>query len=110
MDMKKLTRFNEQIEKVKADLLLLGPMRPGSLSVQSRRSRDKKLYGAYWHLTWTAQGKVHTQYVPKHLMNQARQETGNYRRFRRLIERLVGLSIKRSLHLMATAKSPAVKK
>jgi hypothetical protein len=89
-------RLDKQIEVLKKAIFQLGPMRPGTLSQQSRRSRAKEVYGSYWHLTWSAEGKAHTQYVPKQGLSQIRLEIRNGRRFRKLIERLMTVSIKRS--------------
>jgi len=105
MNTKSIARLDEHIDRIKSEISAIGPMHPGSLSVQRRRGRDNKPYGAYWHLTWTAQGKVHTKYIPKVGLKQMRLETNNYCRFRRLIDRLVSLSIKRSLEVSAMAKS-----
>ena len=101
----KLRRLDEAIHGIKQEIGALGDMRPGSLSKQTRKSKDK--YGAYWHLSYTHRGKGHTQYIRDPFVARVKTETGNFKRFRKLVDRLTSLSIKRSQLRMKMEKSDA---
>ena len=90
----KMIRLEEAIQEIKLEIAAIEEMRPGSLSKQMRRSKGK--YGAYWHLSYTLQGKGHTKYIREQHVSQVKREVGAFKRFKRLIERLITLSIRRS--------------
>lgn len=71
--MKKETALERKIEKVKQDLMKLGDMRPGSISVQTR-----KWGGEYGQLSYTHRGKGHTEYVPEKRRKEVERQTANY--------------------------------
>jgi len=101
----KMVRLEEVIRKVKQEIEGIGEMRPGSLSKQMRKGKDK--YGAYWHLSYTHQGKGHTQYIRDAFVSRVKTETASFKRFRKLVDRLTTLSIKRSELRMKIQKSGA---
>lgn len=90
----KLEGLEEVIDRIKREIGELGALRPGSLSKQSRKT--KTTYGAYWHLSYTHRGKGHTEYIRDAFVRQVKTEVTNFKRFRKLIDRLITLSIKRS--------------
>lgn len=90
----KLERLIKKINEIKLEILELGDLRPGSLSKQARKTKDK--YGAYWHLSYTHRGKGHTQYVRDAQVAQMKIEVVNFKRFRKLTDRLISLSIELS--------------
>jgi len=94
MSESKLERLEEAIHGIKREIGEIGAMRPGSLSQQARRTKTK--YGAYWHLSYTHRGQGHTQYIREAVVPQVKAETSNFKRFRKLIDRLITLSIERS--------------
>ena len=49
-----------------------------------------------WHLSYTHRGKGHTQYIRDAFVPQVKAEVSNFKRFRKLIDRLITLSIERS--------------
>jgi hypothetical protein len=61
-------------------------------------------YGAYWHLSYTHRGKGYTQYIRDAFVPQVKAEVSNFKRFRKLIDRLITLSIERSQLRMKTDK------
>lgn len=105
MTIHKLERLERSIQGIKREIQEVGDMRPGSLSKQMRKSQAK--YGAYWHLSYTHRGKGRTQYIRKEFVVQIKAETAAFKRFRRLIDRLIALSIERSQLRMETVKSAA---
>lgn len=98
----KLERLEEAIQGIKQEIGNLGAMRPGSLSKQARNT--KAPYGAYWHLSYTHRGKGHTQYIRDAFVSQVKVEVSNFKRFRKLIDRLITLSIERSQIRIKTDK------
>ena len=103
MPQSKLERLEEAIEGIKRELGKIGAMRPGSLSKQARKA--KTTYGAYWRLSYTHRGKGHTQYIRDAFVKQVKTEVSNFKRFRKLIDRLITLSIERSQLKMETDKT-----
>jgi hypothetical protein len=102
MTQSKVERLEEAIHEIKRQIEKLGALRPGSLSKQARKS--KTTYGAYWHLSYTHRGKGHTQYIRDTFVPQVKAEVSNFKRFRKLIDRLITLSIERSQLKMKTDK------
>jgi hypothetical protein len=87
-----LTKTEEKIEQIKQELMTLGPMRPGSITRQYRLPKEKKR--PFYQISY--QSRSHSEYVRKENLQALRQETKTYRRFRKLIDRWVELSIKAS--------------
>ena len=102
MPRNKLERLDERIHGIKREIEKLGALRPGSLSKQSRKT--KATYGAYWHLSYTHLGKGHTEYIRNAFAPQVKTEVSNFKRFRKLIDRLITLSIERSQLKMKMGK------
>ena len=94
MTQRKLDRLEKAIQEIKQKIGKLGALRPGSLSKQARKTEST--YGAYWHLSYTHRGKGHTQYIRDAFVSQVKAEVSNFKRFRKLIDRLIRLSIERS--------------
>jgi len=86
------------MERIKRDLMNLGPMRPGSISRQYRVPETKKR--PFHQISYTHKGRGRSEYVRSENLTQLRRETANFRRFRKLTEQWVELSLKTSqLHL-----------
>ena len=86
--MKREAALEGRIRKIKQDLMKLGAMRPGSLSVQSR-----SWGGEYCQLSYTHRGKGHTEYVPQRKRKEVERQTANYSKFRELTKEWVELGI-----------------
>ena len=102
MSRSKLERLEEAIDGIKRKIGAIGELRPGSLSKQARKTRNT--YGAYWHLSYTHRGKGHTEYIRDAFVPQVKTEVSNFKRFRKLLDRLITLSIERSQLKMKTDK------
>ncbi len=76
---KKITKIEQRIEAIKAELVGLGDMRPGSLSIQSR-----SWGGQYCQLSYTHCGKGHTEYIQDDIKKQTEQQLQNYKKFKTL--------------------------
>jgi hypothetical protein len=91
---KTLSQWEEAIERIKHELMNLGPMRPGSLS---RQYRDPETKNRPFHqISYTYKGKGRSEYVRAEHLAQIRRETASFKRFRKLVEQWVALSLKAS--------------
>jgi hypothetical protein len=88
---KTLSRQEVRIERIKRDLMALGPMRPGSLSRQYRDAETKKR--PFYQISYTHKGLGRSEYVRPENLAQMRRETANFKRFRKLVEEWVDLSL-----------------
>ena len=85
---KKIAAIERSVAKIKRELVKLGDMRPGSLSVQTR-----KWGGEYCQLSYTHRGKGHTEYVPQVRRKTVEQQIANHRKFRTLMQEWIDLEI-----------------
>lgn len=102
----RIQTIEQQIEKLKARLLALDDLRPGSLSRQYNvcgkpgcRCKDHhrpKRHGPYHQLNYVYRGKKTSQFVRAADLAQVRAELANFKTFRRLIDQWVGLALKRA--------------
>ena len=69
-------------------------MRPGSLT---RQYKDpQKQTGAYWQISYTRQMKSRTEYVRKGSVKEIRRQIATHKRFKRLVDEWIDLSIEHS--------------
>ena len=86
-----LATLEKQIARIQRALAELGPMRPGALGHQYKDPKEKR--GGYWQISYTHRMRSRSEYVrPEHLP-AVRAELANFRKFRRLAERWVDLSL-----------------
>jgi hypothetical protein len=76
------------IGRVKRELAALGDLRPGSLSIQTR-----KWGGEYCQLSYTHRGKGHTQYIPPQRRKTVERQIANYRKLRELIKQWIDIEV-----------------
>jgi len=89
-----IVKIEKQIVRVREELMKLGPMRPGSLSRQYKNRKEKK--GAFWQLSYTHKMKGCSEYVRPENLKSIRSEVVNFKKFRKLIDRWIDLSLKLS--------------
>ncbi|NCC50319.1 MAG: hypothetical protein EOM20_03800 [Spartobacteria bacterium] len=89
-----IRQIERKIERIKEQLMTLGPMRPGAISQQYRKPREKK--NPYYQISYTHQMKSRSEYVRREHLATLRAETKNFRRFRELTEQWVDLSLELS--------------
>ena len=104
-----LGKMERRISEIRSRIAELGDMRPGALHKQCRW-KDGSPYGAYWHLTWTFDGKSRSEYIPPQCVARLKEETRRYRTFRQLVTRLIDLSIELSKKKSGLAKESAKQK
>lgn len=104
MSTQKIKCAQERIRQIKQDLLGLGEMRPGSLSKQynvcgnptcrCKDPKQPKRHGPYYQVSYTHRGKSTTEFVRRGMEAAVKSELDNYRRFKKLTEEWVGLSLR----------------
>lgn len=87
MTERRLARIKQQIRRIKAALERIGEMRPGLLTRQYKRPKEKA--GPYWQLSYTHKRKSRTEYVRPAFVPAIRRQIATYKRFRRLVDRWV---------------------
>ncbi|HDH11005.1 MAG TPA: hypothetical protein ENG83_02160 [Nitrospirae bacterium] len=91
MTTKKLQQIEERIEKIKKELQLIGEMRPGTLSKQYKDPGEKR--GGYYQLSFTHKMKSRTEYIRPVFVKETRRQVKVYKKFKKLIEEWIDLSI-----------------
>jgi len=86
-----LRRTEEKIEAIKQELLALGPMRPGSITRQYRLPKERKR--PFYQISYTHRMQSRSEYVRPQNLTTLRKETANFKRFRKLVDRCVGLAL-----------------
>ena len=99
---KKLCQLEKRIEKIKRELQTIKEMRPGSLTCQYHKPKEKK--GAYYQLSYTHKMKSRTDYVRSEFVPHIREQIAEYKRFRVLVNQWVELAIKHAKMQMDHAK------
>jgi len=100
--MDKLKQLENEIQRIKVELSKLGPMRPGALSLQYKAPAEKK--GPYYQLSYTHKMRSRTQYVRPEWVDEIRGQIEVYKRFKKLIEEWIDLSIEYSQTRMKQAR------
>ena len=108
-------KLEAQIAKVKAELLKVGPMRPGSLSKQYSACQKKgckcvdpvnpRKHGPFYQISYVHRGKSSTQFVRSQFVAQVRKQLAAYKRFRALTEKWVALSLELTKLQMQAARA-----
>ena len=105
MSRKRIQQIDQRIDRIKKALLEIGPMRPGSLTRQYKDPRHHT--GAYWQISYTRQMKSRTEYVRKENVKEVRRQTVTHKRFKRLVDQWIDLSIEHSRLTMKIAEPKA---
>lgn len=92
--MSTMSRIEKRIERIKEALAKIGPMRPGSLTRQYKDPKTKS--GPYWQISYTRNMRSRTEYVREDCVAETRKEIAAYKRFRKLMDEWVNLSIEAS--------------
>jgi hypothetical protein len=103
-DMKKSRgQLERQIARVQGEIASLGPLRPGTLysrpnvcgrpGCRCGRAKNPVKHGPYHYLSYTFQGKSHTEFVSEKDLPKVQEQVRNYSKLRELLERLVACNI-----------------
>ena len=102
MSQKEVNKMENQIGKIREDLSRLGDMRPGSLTRQYRNPTKKE--GGYWQLSYTYKMRGRSEHVRPEYVSTIRKEIANFKRFKKLSDKWVELSLQKSKLLMKLAR------
>jgi hypothetical protein len=94
MSQQRIEQIERRMKRIKEELQRIGPMRPGSLTRQFKDPQRK--VGAYWQISYTRQRKSRTEYVRQEWVPQIRRQIAAHKRFKRLVDQWVDLSIEYS--------------
>ena len=100
-----LENTEERIRKIQQELLALGPMRPGSITRQYRLPKEKKR--PFYQISYTHRMQSRSEYVRPENLAALRRETATFKRFRKLVDRWVTLSLAASQLRAKGAKGAA---
>lgn len=89
-----LEQTEKQIQKVKQELLALGPMRPGTITRQYRLPKERKR--PFYQISYTHRMRSRSEYVRPENLAALRRETANFKMFKKLMDRWVHLALKAS--------------
>jgi hypothetical protein len=105
MSREKIQRIEQRIDRIKETLMEIGPLRPGSLT---RQYKDPKHHtGAYWQISYTRRMKSRTEYVRQEWVKELRRQIAAHKRFKRLVDQWIDLSIEHSRLTMQIAEPKA---
>ena len=101
MSQKRTRQIEQRIDRIKKALLEIGAMRPGSLT---RQYKDPQHHtGAYWQISYTRQMKSRTEYIRQKSVKEIRRQIATHKRFKRLVDEWIDLSIEHSRLTMQIA-------
>ena len=105
MSQKRIQQIEQRIDRIKRALLEIGPMRPGWLT---RQYKDPQHHtGAYWQISYTRRMKSRTEYVRQKCVKEVRSRIATHKRFKRLVDQWIDLSIEHSRLTMQIAETKA---
>jgi hypothetical protein len=99
----RLDQIHKRIERIKAELVTINEMRPGSLTEQFRKPDDQR---GYYQLSYTHAGRGRTEYVPREFVRDVRRQITAYKRFKALTAEWIELSIEQSRLKIKSASTP----
>ena len=101
MQRTRIDQIQKRIEWIKAELVAIDEMRPGSLTKQFKDPDAQR--GAYYQLNYWQGGRTRTDYVSRDFVRDVRRQLANYKRFKALTAEWTDLSIEQSRLKMKSA-------
>src|ERR1035441_99042 len=105
MSQKRIQHIAQRLARLQKALLKIGPMLPGSLSRQYKDTQHQA--GAYWQISYTRRMKSRTENVRREWVKEIRRQTATHKRFKRLVDQWIDLSIEHSRLTMQIAEPRA---
>ena len=96
-----MSQLEDQIRRLKKEMVSLGRLRPGSLSKQYNvcntpgchcKTSPSNKHGPYYQISYTRKGKSSTRSVKREDLVEVKKQIRNHVRLRDLIERWVDLA------------------
>jgi hypothetical protein len=101
--MMQMKKMEKRIAQIKAELALIGDMRPGSLNQQRTvcgrpncrcmDPKNPKKHGPYYQLSYIHKGKSTSQFIQKEFVSTVRAQLNNYKTFKALTAEWVDLTL-----------------
>ena len=94
--------LDARIARIKTALAGLGALRPGSLSAQYNvcgkpgcrcKADPPQKHGPYYQVSFTWQGKSHSEFVRREDLATVRQQVGTYQRLRSLVDAWIATAL-----------------
>jgi hypothetical protein len=104
---KKLDQIKKHIAEIKEELMRIGEMRPGSLTYQYQRPKEKK--GGFYQISYTYRMKSKTEYVKAEFVKDLQRQIVTFKRFKKLMQQWVDLAIRHSQTKIKLAKEGKIK-
>lgn len=95
-----MNKINKRIMEIKKELQELGDLRPGSLTKQYAKPKEKK--GSFFQISYTHKMKSKSDYVKKDYVNEMKKQLKEYKKLKSLIEEWIELGIMKSKLMMKT--------
>lgn len=99
---KRILQIQKRIDKIKQQLLNIGEMRPGSLTMQYQKPKEKK--GGFYQISYTYKMKSKTEYVRPEFVKDLKRQVANFKKFKKLMQEWIDLAIEHSKLKMKIAK------
>lgn len=99
---KKIARIQKRIEKIKSELQNIGEMRPGLITRQYKKPKEKK--GGFYQISYTHKMKSKTEYVRPEFLNDLRRQVKNYKKFKKLMVEWSNVALEQSRLKIKIAK------
>ena len=91
MTNKKVETLLKKIDATKNELINLDDMRPGSVTKQFHKRGDQKW--PYWQISYTQNKRSKTEYLKDEFVEKIKAEVATYKKFKKLVEKLVNLNV-----------------
>jgi hypothetical protein len=103
MTNKKVETLLKKIAATKNELIAIGDMRPGSVTKQFHKRGDKKW--PYWQISYTQNKRSKTEYLKDDFVEKIQAEVATYKKFKKLVEKLVNLNVELSIERLSILKA-----
>ena len=100
---KRILQIQHRIEKIKQQLQGVGEMRPGSLTRQYKKPKEKK--GGFYQISYTYRMKSKTEYVRPEFIKDLKGQIANFKKFKKLTQEWTDLAIELSILKIKIAKN-----
>jgi hypothetical protein len=99
---KKLAQIEAKIVGIKKKLMEIGEMRPGSLTYQYQKPKEKK--AGFYQISYTYKMKSRTEYVRPEFVEDLRSQVATFKKFKLLVQQWTDLAIQHARLKMQIAK------
>jgi hypothetical protein len=104
---KQLDPIEKKIARIKEELRRIGEMRPGSLTYQYQRPKEKK--GGFYQISYTYRMRSKTEYVKAEFVQDLKGQIATFKRFKKLMQQWIDLAIRYSQMKIRLAKEGKIK-